>query len=46
MGDELMGDQDTEAVFVLVLDKDCVGDGGEGDGITEGVIVIANANAV
>jgi hypothetical protein len=39
-----MGDQDTEAVFVL--DKDWVGDGGEGDGITEGVIVIANANAV
>ena len=46
MGDELMGDQDAEAVFVLVLDKDCVGDGGEGDRITEGVIVIANANAV
>jgi hypothetical protein len=41
MGDELMGDQDTEAL--VVLDTDCVG---EGDGITDGVIVIANANAV
>jgi hypothetical protein len=33
MGDELMGDQDTEAL--VVLDKDC-----DGDGMAEGVTVI------
>jgi hypothetical protein len=33
IGDELMGDQDTEAL--VVLDKDC-----DGDGMAEGVTVI------